>query len=198
MWSFSKISPQETRAQSKLADFFESNKGGNAGDAESLVRESLQNALDAKSKNANGSPVKARITVGRQSLAKTQWMFEQFDEHVKAVRAETNREFPKELPPEYAFVLIEDFNTTGFDGAYDVDDEVNKGSLVRFWWEEGTSEKLKGGGGSHGVGKVTLSEASQSRVFFAYSCREDADEGLFGYCRIGMHQIGRASCRERG
>ena len=190
MWSFSKISRQETRAHSKLADFFETNKGGNAGDAESLVRESLQNALDAKSNKFHHSPVRVKITVGHQLRSKVGWMFDTFDTHVKVVREETKRNFPTEIPESFQYVLIEDFNTSGFDGTFNNEDDKQKGSLVRFWWEEGTSEKRKGAGGSHGVGKVTLSEASRSRVFFGYTKREeDDDELLFGYCRLGLHSF---------
>ena len=194
MWSFSTISRQETRGKSKLADFFP-----NAGDAESLVRESLQNALDAKSDQDKSSPVSIRISVGRQKRSQSDWVFDKFDAHVAAVRDQTKRTFPITVPDDFAFVLIEDFNTLGFDGTFDNEDQDGRGSLVSFWWEEGESEKPKGGGGSHGVGKVTLSEASQSGLFFAHSIREeDSDEILFGYCRIGMHNHEGKRHREYG
>lgn len=196
MWSFSTISRQETRANSKLSSFFDSDKG-NAGDAESLIRESLQNALDAKIDPSDNSPVVVKITIGQQAKSLVPWMFESFDEHVNTVLHETNREYPAPIPEKFSFVLIEDFNTSGFDGTFNNEDEKNKGALVKFWWEEGISEKLKGGGGSHGVGKVTLSESSKSRVFFAHSIRaEDSDEVLFGYCRLGLHTQNEKTYRE--
>lgn len=194
MWRFSTVSHQETRGKSKLADFFP-----NAGDAESVIRESLQNALDAKSGSNKGSSVGIRITVDRQTRTQTNWVFDTFDAHVAAVREQTKRTFPIAVPDDFSYVLIEDFNTLGFDGSFDNDDSEGRGSLVSFWWEEGESEKPKGGGGSHGVGKVTLSEASQSGLFFAHSIREeDADEILFGYCRIGMHSYENRRHREYG
>ena len=192
MWSFTEYGTQETIAQSKLDQFFTAN--GGAGEVVSLIRESLQNALDAKSSKTT-EPVKVKLTLG--SLSSAGDILINFNEHVSAVIEQRNVRFPKKMPNSYPFILIEDFNTTGFGGCFDKNDENNKDSLVKFWWEEGISEKRKGGGGSHGVGKVTLSSASKSRLFFAYSFREeDDDELFFGYCRIGNHNFEKKKLRE--
>lgn len=191
MWSFSDISRDETRSKSKLRDFFP-----DAGDAESLTREIGQNSLDAKQKGLN-QPVSLKVTIGDIEKKETSWLFEGFDDHVDSVVEQTNPQFPIRVPDSFDYILIEDYNTTGFSGSFDNENEKEKGSLVSFWWEEGESDKPTGSGGSHGVGKVTLSEASQSGLFFANSIREeDSDEILFGYCRIGRHQFDEKTQRE--
>ena len=191
MWSFSDLSREETRATSKLKDFFTV-----AGNAESLTREIGQNSLDAKQENIK-DPVFLKISIGEMKKSETSWIFDGFDDHVNNVVEQTKSEFPIQVPDTYTYILIEDFNTTGFSGSFDNENDKEKGSLISFWWEEGESDKSTGSGGSHGVGKVTLSEASQSGLFFANSIREeDNDEILFGYCRIGRHQFNEKTQRE--
>lgn len=184
MWKFTNISRNETRATNKLKDFFP-----DAGDSESVIRETGQNVLDAKSEDLPGKPALINISLGRKNKGDVDWLFSSFESHVKSVIEQTDHTYPKEIEDEFDYLLIEDFHTTGFTGTFDNEDEEEKGSLISFWWEEGESNKVKGSGGSHGVGKVTLSEASQAGLFFANSIREDdSDEILFGYCRIGRHE----------
>lgn len=196
MWKFDEIGPRETRTQSKNSQFFESDQGS-AGDAESLIRESIQNALDAKLPAANDKPVRVNISIGYFKRKSAESLFHELNRHIFAAKENDKKDYLEPVPNSVPYVLIEDFNTTGFDGSFDNNDEHNKGSLVKFWWEEGLSDKKKGSGGSHGVGKVTLSEASASRAFFAYSIREaDGKEVLFGFCRLGIHSVGNTKYRE--
>ena len=113
MWSFSDISRDETRSKSKLRDFFP-----DAGDAESLTREIGQNSLDAKQKGLN-QPVSLKVTIGDIEKKETSWLFEGFDDHVDSVVEQTNPQFPIRVPDSFDYILIEDYNTTGFSGSFD-------------------------------------------------------------------------------
>lgn len=111
--------------------------------------------------------------------------YEDLANHLKA----TNREMP--LDETTRFLTIEDFNTKGLLGPINKRDE-NQGSLYSFWWEEGRSNKRKGSGGSHGVGKSTLSGASRSSCFLALTRRssDEKQELLIGYSILPPHKLG--------
>ena len=194
MWIIPELGPNETRQQSKLDRFFD-----HQTKAQALVRETIQNSLDAgKDKN---SPVKISFSFNKITEEKFKKYFEgkdnDLDKHLKSCGI-------KPSSAVYNCLVIEDFQTEGLTGAidnmsYEDDDTPVSGNFIGFWWSEGLSDKRKGSGGSHGVGKITLSTSSNLNTFLAYTVREDDDkELLIGYSQLKYHSFDKRQFKGYG
>lgn len=178
MWYFNEAGPLDTIATPKLSEFFSSSH------CEAVVREAIQNSLDA---TPNGSELKTKITFTFFSSKQDEFTqdYSEIQTHCDAIN--------KPIPTSKVIknLIIEDFNTTGLEGNIDKfapDEEL--GSFYSFWWEEGTSKKKTGSGGSHGVGKSTLSSASKFNTFLALTKRKDSpQEALIGFCGLPPHKM---------
>jgi hypothetical protein len=164
-----------------------------------LVREIMQNAMDARDPNAIG-PVVVKFT--RKSL-----LWQLFEErfmrglgpHMEAAKAAAKKNADISLLPEIdndgevQSLLVEDYNTTGLRGAIDeAYMEHEHQNFVSFWLRTGVSSKSNGAGGRHGLGKYTLWECSALKLIFGLTYRDDAP-GLVGYGQASLypHNIGR-------
>ncbi|MBS7669580.1 hypothetical protein [Croceicoccus gelatinilyticus] len=175
MWHFREAAYEDTIAESKLNEFFSGEP------SEAIVRESFQNSLDAIDNHS--APVRIVLTLGSAAAAGFPEAYETLGEHWQAARHESG------APTSTRYLLIEDFNTKGLLGPIDKEEKPHD-SLYSFWWEEGRSKKRTGSGGSHGVGKSTLSGASNSNAFLALTRRSDGDELLIGYSILPPHELG--------
>ena len=127
----------------------------------SLVREAIQNSIDACLDNTK--PVKVRFTLKNQTGKINEKYFKDLYPHA-ALSINEN------LLPKYdqnsIFLIIEDFNTTGLEGSVrtskpkDSDVKLYGASYWFFEWAKGISIK-KGDRGSWGIGKIVLSAASR-------------------------------------
>ncbi len=176
MWHFRKSSYEDTIAESKLGEFFSGEP------SEAIIREAFQNSLDAVKDQSE--PVRISITFGTNDPSEFPVAYEEVYKHWGALGAKYSSDSPSD------YMLIEDFNTKGLEGPVDKE-ETPHGSLYSFWWEEGRSKKKTGSGGSHGVGKSTLSSASQINTFMALSIREHEPESeiLVGYSILPPHEV---------
>ncbi|TKW61390.1 MAG: hypothetical protein DI628_01830 [Blastochloris viridis] len=171
-WHFKKEAQEDTISESKLGEFFSASR------CEAVVRESIQNSLDAAPKD---KCAKIIFTFSQVDTGSFPDIYDDLKPHLKEVG--------KILPKYLDCLAIEDFGTTGLEGTIYKRGE-NKKSLVSFWWEEGRSKKRSGSGGSHGVGKSTLSGASQFNFFLALTRRnESPTELLLGYCILPPHSL---------
>lgn len=175
MWHFREASYEDTIAESKLGEFF------SGSPSEAIVRESFQNSLDAI--DDPKQPVRIVVSLGNANADEFSEAYESLRDHWTA----TDQTSPHGASSR--FLLIEDFNTKGLIGPIDKEVEPHD-SLYSFWWEEGRSNKRKGSGGSHGVGKSTLSGASNSKAFLALTRRSSAEELLIGYSILPPHKLG--------
>ncbi len=184
MWHFKETGFDDTIKTSKLAEFFSSKK------CEAVVRESIQNSLDAS--DNNGSPVKVVFTFGRAERSSFPEIYDPLEEHLKITGY--NGKFPKNV----SFVTIEDFNTNGLQGDLSkFCSPEERSSFYSFWWQEGEGLKKQGSGGSHGVGKSTLSNASTLKSFLALTVRSDSpSHALIGFCDLPPHEVN--SCQYLG
>ena len=171
MWRFKKLEPGDPERRPREAEFF------NVGDndvAASLVREAIQNSLDARL--SEKEPVRVRFAFSSQKKD-IDGYYAGLIEHIESC---------KPLPPQYeiasesAFLMIEDFGTLGLGGPVTLE-EVNSakpGNYYDFWWGEGKSQKTGAKAGRWGLGKTVFNVASGLRSFWGYTIRHDDGRGL--------------------
>jgi hypothetical protein len=153
---------------------------------DALVRESIQNSLDAKLKGVEG-PVRVCFRIdelkdGRLSQANELLQLTTLNEHLKAC----------DLPPIDAAapmraLVIEDFGTTGLTGSWDTLDEM---PFSDFWRRMGRSHKGGQALGRWGLGKLVFSSSSRARVFLGLTERADDPERLLmGQAVLTTHHL---------
>jgi hypothetical protein len=155
----------------------------------SLVRESMQNSIDEiLDKN---EPIKIRFKVGKQNSELNKEYFSDIYQHAQL---SIQKSLLPSLDDESFFLVIEDFNTNGLRGSLSSKKPTASSSEKyhdNYWyfeWKSGETNKLTGGRGSWGVGKIVLSAASRLKTILVYSerqphsCPEPNTDGiLFGH-----------------
>ncbi|HYG05397.1 MAG TPA: hypothetical protein VD865_03175 [Stenotrophomonas sp.] len=179
-WQFRPLNPNETSGASISDDNFADEERSSV---EILVRETLQNPLDARSSD---SIVRVEYKLVEVDLATSEFARSIFsDDWVRHFRAggliDTDQ-----LPTRMTFLIIEDFGTTGLEGCYtDSNSEGSTENWNAFWFREGEGAKTTKSNGGAGQGKITLYLASKFRSVFALTKRKsDSLELLFGCCRF--------------
>lgn len=196
MWYFNKLRPGDKIRESIEGEFFSTDAIRSPDEA--LVREGIQNSLDAAMKDDTGQPadtVRVRIflATGHHALAatKTKTYFEGSWPHF---RAEKNglRNAPSDSD-ECPFLVFEDFGTTGLQG------NVNqcfyepgvKNPFFYFFRAEGSSEKGEEDRGRWGVGKHVFLRSSRASSFFGLTVRaDDKLTMLMGSSVLKSHLLG--------
>lgn len=160
--------------------------------AESLVRESIQNSLDAHDSSAQ--PVHVRITVSgaRRALTPQQasrWLTG-LRPHVEASESGGHVDAAVFDQP-CRYVVIEDFSTTGLTGDVRSPSPTDGGNYYSFIWAEGISQKSEAKGGRWGVGKYVFPKASGINAFFALTTRAGETTPLMiGQAVLQQHRLG--------
>lgn len=184
MWKFRKLTGGELERHPHEAEFF------NVGDidkATSLVREVIQNSLDAKLPAEDN--VRVRFTFGKHNKKGNDNHYSNLIPHVGSCGL---------LPQYYAsleyipFLTIEDFGTTGLDGPVSREEFKNGegGDYYNFWWCEGKSRKAGHSAGRWGLGKTSFHVASDLRSFWGLTIRkDDGRELLLGKSLLITHLI---------
>lgn len=109
-----------------------------------LVREAVQNSLDAGLSNEPNSRVEVDFITGEFNRA-------QLSEQFPYIRSRLDRRYPQEM---YEFIAVRDSHTTGLTGTNRVDDDKSKlQGLIYHICKKQTKE---GAGGSWGIGKTTF------------------------------------------
>lgn len=179
-WQFRTLNPNENSGSSISDDNFSIEERTNV---EILVRETLQNPLDARASVDDQVKVSYRIVevdLTHSRVAKA-FFSSAWIEHAQAGQL-----LQKPLPSAARFLLIEDFGTTGLEGAYE-DSSVDGSSenWNAFWFREGEGAKHARANGGAGQGKITLYLASEVRTVVALTHRQsDGKELLFGCSRF--------------
>ena len=121
---------------------------------QSLVREATQNSTDSR---AGTDPVRLRFairTLGPEDSAALRGLLQPIAMNCGACKLDVGV-----LSSNAARVLVvEDFNTFGLIGSVDQHDD---GNFSGFWRRHGGSNKDATKGGSHGLGKLVFSTASE-------------------------------------
>jgi hypothetical protein len=179
-WQFRPLNPNDNSGISTVDDNFANEERSSV---EILVRETLQNPLDARS---NDELVEVRynlVSVKRDSSPFLESLFSsECLDHFGAGRLLQQ----EKLPDSIEFLIVEDFGTTGLEGSYtdsSVDGQAENWNA--FWFREGEGAKPTRSNGGAGQGKITLYAASAIRSVVALTHRlSDGKQLLFGCCRF--------------
>ena len=151
-----------------------------------LVRETLQNSLDVKS---GKNPVRIHFAIhsaGRDfPKNRRDFYFGGLFPHLRAVE----RDFDPS-GQDLVYMVIEDFETTGLTGDPEqTTDDDQDNNFYYFFRNVGRSGKGQDKGGSWGLGKWVLPDASQLNAFFALTRRDDGRTLLMGQSVLKQHTI---------
>lgn len=182
MWKFRELEEGEPERSPHEAEFF------NVGDLDAsaaLVREAIQNSLDAKL-DSNG-PIRVVFTLGSEKgSSKTQYYSELLS-HVQSCDFKLNTSHKS----NFTFLVIEDFGTRGLDGPItrtEVSDG-QKSNYYNLWWREGISKKEGRDAGRWGLGKTVFFVCSELRSFWGLTIRQDDKrELLLGKALLKAHK----------
>jgi hypothetical protein len=200
-WHYRVKAPDEKVRDPIQGEFFSTEAIKNPADA--LVREAVQNALDAALRGDDGQPkemlrVRFFLATGKNALpAKlaAAW-FEGSWEHFHA-SGNGLREAPQKNEP-CPYLVFEDFTTTGLEGDIHQADPMERvrNSFFYFFRAEGRSGKSGEALGRWGVGKHVFPRSSRANAFFGLSVRaNDGKRVLMGHSVFkGHHANGKYFC----
>lgn len=153
---------------------------------DALVRESLQNSLDA----ADAETIRVRFSIFNPDGARRNVLLRQLDTDQLSNRlaacainlAEIKFDQPRLL-------VIEDFGTTGLTGSWT---SMDKEPFSDFWRRMGKSHKAGKSLGRWGLGKLVFSSSSEARIFFGLTVRKSNPELslLMGQAVLTTHDLG--------
>ena len=202
-WKFYEQQPTDLINNPISAEFFSTEAVGDV--TEALIREGVQNTLDARLKTPNGSrqTARARVFLSEQQAAlppaKAKWWFSSLWPHV-TTQGNGLRNQPA-IDEPCQFLVFEDFGTMGLTGdpaEHRVVADVTN-HFLNFFRAEGHSDKSGQDRGSWGVGKTVFPRASRIGSFFGLTVRsDDARQLLLGRSVLKYHQVNDRSYKSDG
>lgn len=145
---------------------------------EILMREALQNPLDARSPDNHG-PVRVRIALLTPGNYDDTYLSKLLtSEYAKRIQAAGGDPLPD--PSFWAVLVIEDFGTTGLEGTWrDQNADGTGENWNAFWFREGEGAKATAGSnGRAGQGKITYYRIGAARAVFGYTVRRSDRQTL--------------------
>ena len=202
-WQFYPQQPTDLIHNPISGEFFSTEAVGNV--TEALIREGIQNTLDARKKKADGSRqlANARIflsdTAGALPSNRARRWFGTLWPHVMAPgNGLRNQPAADDLCP---FLVFEDFGTIGLTGNPEehkvVDGVANH--FLNFFRAEGHSDKGEQDRGSWGVGKTVFPRASRISSYIGFTVRSDDNKQLLlGRSILKYHRLNGKSYKSDG
>lgn len=198
-WHFRRKRPGEANREPIQGEFFAAEAIDRPG--QSLVREGIQNALDAARSNGHGErqqPVMVRIFLSGPSdsapSAVAQRYIETTWDHFRADKSGLMPELLPDPAQSCRFLLFEDFGTEGLIGDTSTPFRPKEATRNHFYYfvrAEGQTDKESKHRGSWGVGKHVFFRCSRISTIFAVTAR--ADDGrrlLIGKTVLKSHWLG--------
>lgn len=163
--------------------------------ASALIREDIQNRLDAKSKKSGSEPVLVRYYVPETPLAPekaSRWLNGLLPHLNSPQTREKTNGFSFQSSDPLPYCVIECFRTKGLSGnPHQKEDPTDDDGDQDFFWfmrNVGRSKKKKGDRGRWGLGKVVYPASSKMRTFFGYSVNEKNNQNtLMGRSVLCIH-----------
>jgi hypothetical protein len=171
------------------------------GPAEALVREAIQNALDAKAPTPEPLRVRMFLATGANALSASRAR-DYFSGAWEHFRAERNglQSVPAEAEA-CSYLVVEDFETTGLQGSVEQsDDEPDvQNPFFYFFRAEGLTGKSEDERGRWGVGKYVFPRSSRINTLFGVTVRADDRQHLMiGQSVLKHHRVSGVSYRPDG
>lgn len=174
-----------------------------------LVRENIQNSLDAKLDNID-LPVVVKIKLGEME---TKDVPGNSEIEARILSLKYSNQFSKEAIVEMKshvgidkckYISFEDENTKGLSGSTFDDIKTGKSAYVAYAYSKGfhheneNQELERIRGGSHGVGKIASNAASDFNLMFFANCDENNHQTLCGTVELMEHEIEGVAYRATG
>ena len=182
MWSFDKVVPGSMERNPVSEEFFT-----NGTRLEAVIRESLQNSLDAT--DGGGAPVEVRIYFsGEEDKLPAEKLQRYFTGGEQRFADPKNGlvDPTQTMSEPCRFLVIEDFHTTGLTGITDerpLEEDVahrNDWNYYNYFFRENGSTKIGANTlGSWGAGKCVFQRASKLKCSFTYSVRDAYEPRAF-------------------
>ncbi len=191
-WKFKPKTKDDMGVDPFQDEFFKTDSVG--GFSHALLRETIQNSLDAKVKKCRDVRILISIFRGNPPMHDTRYrsFFNGLNEHLSTPNnGLTDRPAPD---ASLDFLVIEDFNTTGLEGDPGLSDNPNNESAHEnfffFWRNYGISGKSGSERGRWGLGKTVFSAISKINTFFGLTIREsDHRSLLMGQSVLKIHSV---------
>lgn len=182
MWKFELLTPGQPERDPHEAEFF---NVGRLNYASALIREAIQNSLDAHTDDR----VTVKFSLGSQHGWVKSGYCDGLLDHLKACDL-----YPESADDKVSYLRIEDFGTSGLDGPID-----SPSNFFNFWWREGISGKQGGRAGRWGLGKTIYYVASSFRCYFGLTVRsDDKAQLLLGKAVLKTHQLRQSKYHDYG
>ena len=192
-WHFLKFRPGDTNRSSTAHSFFDADNVSQPGD--SVVREGVQNSLDAT--GAHDGPTVVRISLLEGERAP---IWKDVEPYFSGIWpnyiAEDNGLHPNYLPSQEEScrtLVFEDIGATGLLGSPEEPFEPPKGDrndFYNFFRAEAVTAKAEGDRGSRGIGKAAFIQASRVNTMFGLTIRQgDNRRLLMGRAILNSHRL---------
>lgn len=198
-WKFRIPQESEVNQDPIEGEFFTTQDVGDFSDA--LVRESIQNSLDAKLDKENPEQVvtvrfyfSGKTNANDVSLRNHPYFKGIYAHIISADNGLNKREIPA-FSERTQYIVIEDFQTVGLDGSIAENDDPKTDSprghnFYWFWRNVGRSGKKGSERGKWGLGKTVFPASSTINTFFALTNRWDDNENyLMGLSVLKTHHL---------
>lgn len=200
-WKFSEIDRMEELSFNSILEEF------SAAGVDTLVKENLQNSLDARLDN--NIPVKVVIEIGNMSANNIPGINE-IRERIQQLKGqntyskETIKTMQQMMGKDIVqYISFEDSNTKGLKYIKNsLLDKQNTWSVYAyhkgFHAEEADQEKEQSRGGSHGIGKIASNAASHLHMMYFSNCDENGSQHIGGTVQLIEHQYQNKFYRATG
>jgi hypothetical protein len=192
-WHFNEHPANQKAKESDSDQFFTSDDLENISEA--LIREGIQNSLDAAVESGN-EPVSIKITIVDKANEKTKKFVENLYstgiKHFESGLRDGN--IQEILKQDFRYLVFEDFSTIGLIGNEQETrpSRAAGNAFFSYFRSEGFSAK-KGTKniGRHGIGKAVFPISSMAHSIFGLTIRsEEPKKLLMGICTVTNHSIG--------
>lgn len=181
-WHFSPQLPDQVETEVTQRDQFNND---DVDISETLVREALQNSLDAAVDDPSEVEVHFRWVKHCDGLD-AGFFSSLFDGHLPHARAAEISFDDLDFDQPDALV-VEDFGTCGLTGSIS---QKDVGHFSDFWRRHGKSHKMGKSRGRWGLGKLVYSTTSRIGVFFGITCREGEEKlHLMGQTVLNLRKV---------
>lgn len=194
-WAFAELRGDDVRRDPNEAELFktEQTAEGEYAGTDALVREILQNSIDARCGDA---PVRVRLAIHdvreAPSAARLAHYFARLQRPLAARQVAFNSRGAPQIPCR--FLVVEDFATRGLEGDMLLFRDPHSGDRSRqdfywFWRNIGRSGKTGDDLGRWGLGKTVYRAASRVGCMFGVTVREsDRRKLLMGQAVLQIHE----------